>query len=144
MSIESWYKSLPEHKKDVVIGVINDICSACAPQKIEYLEKKLKDTTYIINRINKKRESIGMEINNANSMLAEMKDSAEKGNDPEIMLLSAFISARLVYLRDLQSSLKPNEKLTEKHDVATRLEHLKQANDVAQTLLRIIDGAGTG
>jgi len=131
-SVKEFFEGLSDVQKDLFVSVINDLNAGAMPDKIERLSTFYNQLKLEIDQINKRRQSLGYQINNIETLLKTVDESIKReGDSLEMSLFQTMLQKLAVDLRAEVAALKPEKKLEKKFDVARRKESLSQRQRLA-------------
>jgi len=122
----------------------NGMVNSAPPEKLERLRTFHSQLKLEIDEINKKRQALGVDLNNVETMIKDLdKFIAKEGDGLDLQMFRAHLVETAEQIKVEVAAMKPEEKLTKKHDLAKRLAMLEQRRALAQGLLReVINGDG--
>lgn len=133
--VKNFFDSLSEIQKDVFMAALNDMQSSATAERIEKLKAYLAQLKAEIDQINRRREALGHQLGNIESLLKFLDNYTEEFQDS--FELTLFRTTLLKLANDLKieiSNLKPEDKLMKKFDVSRKLESLIQRQRLANYL----------
>ena len=130
-TVKDFYNSLTGASKDIFASVVNEMQSSAPEDKIERLTVFLNQLKLEIDAINKRRQAIGSQLNNIETLLKDLERYQETNNGLELQLFHGSLISLINQFKGEISSLKPENKLQKKFDVARKREALLQRQKLA-------------
>lgn len=130
-TVKDFYNSLTGASKDIFASVVNEMQSSAPADKIERLTVFLNQLKMEIDAINKRRQAIGSQLNNIETLLKDLEKYQETNNGLELQLFHGSIVSLINQFKSEIASLKPENKLQKKFDVTRKREALLQRQKLA-------------
>jgi len=141
--VKDFYQQLPDADRDLFAAMANGMVNSAPPEKLERLRTFHSQLKLEIDEINKKRQALGVDLNNVETMIKDLdKFVAKEGDGLDLQLFRAHLIETAEQIKAEVATMKPEEKLVKKHDLSKRLAMLEQRRALAQNLLKeVINGA---
>lgn len=135
MGVKGFFDGLPLHKRDMFASFVGDLQASSREEKIARLKEfldKLKDE---IDEINRRRKALGGMLDNVKLLLEEADRALTAGpQDLELRLFrNQLLSIQHTLTQEI-ASLRPDNKLGKKTDVARRIDDLQSRRALAEQL----------
>jgi len=144
--VKDFYRQLSDSDRDLFAAMANGMTNSAPQEKLERLRTFHSQLKLEIDEINKRRQALGVDLNNVEAMIKDIdKFIAKEGDSLELQLFRAQMVEMAEQIKVEVAAMKPEEKLAKKHDLSRKLAMLTQRRALAQGILReIVDGGDDG
>lgn len=142
-SIKEFFEELSSGDKDMFYGMLQSIDITSTTETLKRLRIQYDHVKGQIDNINHKRERIGSDLDNIqtlrNRLVRKIKDSGEDAS-PEIKLFLAALDTIMDDMKTEIASLRPQDKLEKKYDLARRIRIIETKRQFAENIRNALEG----